>query len=80
MQIKSFMHILQYCLYPLQCNSKRPVSKAFSWWAMRNSNPRPSARQAEALPAELIARISGVNFTIGTPRCQYNCVCIACVS
>ena len=25
------------------------------WWALRNSNPRPSARQAEALPAELSA-------------------------
>ncbi len=25
----------------------------FSWWMLRGSNPRPSVRQTDALPAEL---------------------------
>ena len=31
---------------------------------MRNSNPRPSARQADALPAELIVHVSESHFII----------------
>ena len=30
----------------------------FLWWTMYGSNLRPSARQADALPAELIVRFS----------------------
>ena len=33
------------------------VCKGLAWWTLRNSNPRPSARQAEALPAELSVHV-----------------------
>ena len=37
-------------------NGKAPITGAFSWWAVRDSNPRPPACKAGALPAELTAR------------------------
>ena len=31
----------------------RPFQDGFVWWTLTGSNRRPSARQADALPAEL---------------------------
>ena len=45
-------------------NNKKSTSilMCFMWWAMTGSNCRHSACKADALPAELIARVSNVYY------------------
>jgi hypothetical protein len=43
--------------------SRDDVTKELCWWALRDSNPRPSPCKGDALPAELSARST----TIGMP-------------
>ena len=38
---------------PYKTRKIRPFQDGFLWWTLTGSNRRPSARQADALPAEL---------------------------
>lgn len=57
----------RWALDDLICLTKKPSQKwegffakiHFLWWTLRNSNPRPFARQAKALPAELNVPVWG---------------------
>lgn len=61
-QVWKFM-FLEY--QKTEFHSKKPelvqTRSGFLWWTLGGSNPRPSARQADALPAELSVRIRRQN-------------------
>ncbi len=76
-----FLHILHNKALKSAQNYKKPLfSGGFSWWTLGDSNPRPSARQADALPAELSVQIKAVKpllllfsflFQIGEVKFQF---------
>src|SRR5439155_23929234 len=43
--------------------ARRVLDRRGSWWALRDSNPRPSPCKGDALPAELSARACGRRVT-----------------